>query len=123
MTTYYHGTIDRAEIHEGLCVTEWDDVAEAYARRYAAHQGAPVVAEIAIDMAGLSVVGVDGYDHDANSCAADCADYRAQMVAAGADILRYEDEDETGRTSTCFRLVSGRALAAASIVAHTHLED
>ena len=105
----YHGSHDgQLTIHEGICLAEQ----ESFAEQYAGMNGE--VFEVELDDEGLNVVDVPGYDHDTNDCPADNAEYRAARAAEGADVLRYEDEDEMGREHTCYRLVSDRALAAAA---------
>ena len=111
--SYYHGTHRNEMVpHEGLCLTASEDVAA----RYAGMSGS--VYAVRIDTASLNVVEVPGYDHDTNEAPADDEGYRAARAAEGADVLRYEDEDDTGRVHVCYRLISERALAAI-----THTEE
>lgn len=105
--SFYHGTHrDEMVLHEGLCLTTSEDVAA----RYAGMNG--TVYTVRLETASLNVVEVPGYDHDTNEAPADDDAYRAALAAEGADVLRYEDEDDTGRVHVCYRLVSDRALAA-----------
>jgi hypothetical protein len=112
--TLYHGSHKHTEglvLHEGICLTEWEDVAE----KYAGNGGATYEIEMAMD--GLTILDAPGYDHDTNDCPADHADYRAARAAEGADVLRYDDEDERGEVTTCYRLVSEAAIHAVRVTA------
>lgn len=107
--TLYHGSHRNTHglvVHTGLCLTLDDSAAVHYAGR----DGATY--EVEIDLSGLTVREVPGYDHDTNDCPADHDDFCERMAAEGADVLRYEDEDERGRRHECYRLISDRALAA-----------
>ena len=106
---YYHGShnslMGTDTAHDGICITDSLSVAENYAC------GGSVY-EIDIELDELNVVECEGYDRDQNYAIADDEGYRAQMAAAGADVLRYEDEDDHGQSLDCFRLVSHRAVDA-----------
>lgn len=95
---------------EGWCLTDDEARAERYGRAGA------TLATIDIDLDGLTVVEVAGYDRDENETPADSAAFRAARAAEGADVLVYEDEDESGRQHTTWRLVSDRAVAACRVV-------
>ena len=111
MTTFFHGAHTSYTLHEGQCYT--DDIAVAL--RYCAGGRNGRVARVDIDLSGLVVEECEGYDHDENDCPADCEDFRAAAAARGVDVLRYEDEDDTGRRHDCYRLVSPKALAAVTV--------
>lgn len=96
------------EVREGTCLTESERVASHYAPEALGGR----LWEIEVDMDGLTVVDVPGYDHDENLTPADDDEFRARYAAEGADVLRYRDEDDRGETFDCYRLVSARALAA-----------
>lgn len=98
-----------ATAREGWCLTDNADRASAYGRN-------GWMATIEIDLGGLTVVEVAGYDRNENETPADSAAFRAAHAAAGADVLVYQDEDERGRQHTTWRLVSERAIAACRIV-------
>jgi hypothetical protein len=104
MTTYYHGSHNgNTTIHKGICLTESRRVAEEYA-------DGGIVMAIKVDESGLSVIDVGGYDHDDNDAPGDDgSDY-------GADVLRYEDEDERGREHTTWRLMSAESVEASRVV-------
>ena len=111
-TTLYHGSHKNTEglvLHEGICLTDWEDVAEMYAGMRGE------VYEVAVELDALTVTEVPGYDHDTDDCPADHAEYRAARAAEGADVLVYEDEDERGEVTTCYRLVSEAAIAAVRV--------
>ena len=106
MTTLYHGSHTRLTIgHEGQCFTDDADCAETYAG------GRGVFMSVEIDLDSLTVEECDGYDRDTNEAPADSAEFRAAAAARGVDILVYDDESESGRQHTCWRIVSARAMA------------
>lgn len=109
MTTLYHGrhsTRFGSSAHEGICLTDSDAVAQHYAG------STGIMYEIEIDMESMVVEDCEGYDRDSNETPADSAEYRSAAAVRGIDVLRYEDEDEFGRSHGCYRLVSERAVAA-----------
>lgn len=112
MTTYYHGCLtDTLPRHAGLCLTLSESAARQYGRSCAGRQG--YVHTVEIDEDALVIVDVDGYDHDTNTAPGDTARSRAALIAEyGCDAIRFEDEDETGRTHTTLRLLTDAALAA-----------
>lgn len=69
------------------------------------------------------MVEAEAGDRDSATWAGDSAASLAAYVAAGADVLVYEDEDYRGRSHETYRLVSERALAAAKVVAVEVLGD
>jgi hypothetical protein len=71
-----------------------------------------VVLEAELDLAGLEVVEVDGYDRDDNWAPGDDGDFERW----GADVLVFEDEDPFGRPHWTWRLVSNKAVAALDVV-------
>lgn len=103
--TLYHGSHNGTTLaHEGMCMTDREDIAEVYA------QGGTMTA---YDLPEWAVVeDCDGYDWDTNNATADCLAYRQAAAARGVDLLRYSDADECGREHTCYRLVSDRIVAA-----------
>lgn len=105
MTTYYHGSHNlNVTLHNGICLTDDEDVARTYAG-YDGH-----VLAIEVDEHSLNILDCEGYDHDENTAPGDDGDSR------GADALRYEDEDEMGREHMTLRLMSEYALSAAKII-------
>lgn len=114
MTLYHgaHSAVRTHSAHEGMCLTDDQQVAEAYA----GERGQVWVTEVSL--AGLVIEACKGYDHDTNSCSADREAFRAAAAARGVDILRYDDEDQMGREHACWRLVSARAVAAVALVAY-----
>ena len=111
MTTLYHGSHRGPDwqIHNGVCLTDRESVAEAYA-------GRQNIWEVEIDLDSLNVEHVDGYDRDTNDAPADSEAYRAAKVAEGVDVLIYGDEDGRGVAHDCIRLISDRAVAAAKVM-------
>jgi len=105
----YHGThnnlMGTGTAHEGMCWTEEENSAEAYAAGGSVYE---------LDMSGLNIVEVAGYDRDENEAPADADAVRAELAASGADVLVYADEDEFGREHQCYRLVSAKAVAQAA---------
>lgn len=90
MTRLYRGDRRRALPREGTCWVEDRAVAE----RYAGEDG--VVTVLDLDLMALTVLEVEGYDHDRDHTPADCPVLRAEWAATGADVVCYEDEDEYG---------------------------
>ena len=103
--TYYHGTRREMAIYAGICLTSSERSAKTYG----------AVHEVGLDLDGLVVRDVDGYDRERNEARADSAADLAALVADGVDALIYEDEDEHGRQHDCIRLISARALAAITL--------
>lgn len=104
----YHGShTGTPALHDGICLTADRDCARHYA-------GNGTLAAVTLPE-WIVVESCPGYDHDENDCPADSAAYRAAAAARGVDVLLYEDEDEQGRGHDCYRLVSERVLAAATM--------
>jgi hypothetical protein len=102
--TLYHGSHRGTFVaHEGLCLTDDQDVAETYAAN-----GSTFAVTIGLD--ALTVEECAGYDHDENDAPADGFAFRAAAAARGVDVLVYDDEDEQGRAHACYRVISARAL-------------
>jgi len=122
--TGYHGTTDANwALHVGACLATDSDIAENYAAEWATASKLARVVEVQVDLTGLNVVEAEAGDRDSQDWAGDSAASVAAYVAAGADVLVYEDEDYRGRTHETYRLVSERALAAAKVVAVEVLGD
>jgi len=104
----YHGThnglMGTDAAHEGMCWTEIEDSAE----QFAGSRGTVYSCDCPDDW---NYEPVDGYDHDENDAPADSDAFRAAHAARGIDVLVYDDEDETGQTLTCYRVISDRAVA------------
>lgn len=109
-TTLYHGSHKGTlTLHEGLCLTDSDRVAEHYTQRVGK------VFAVSLDLSSLTVEECDGYDWDTDYAPADDSEFRAAAAARGVDVLEYQDADERGNQHTCYRLVSERALAAVQV--------
>lgn len=122
--TGYHGTAQTEwALHVGLCLALDADNAENYATEWATSSRPARVVEVQVDLTGLNVVEAEAGDRDSQTWAGDSAASVAAYVAAGADVLVYEDEDYRGRSHETYRLVSERALAAAKVVAVEVLGD
>lgn len=104
-TTYYHGTRRDFLAYVGICLTTSERSAKTYGE----------VHELTLDMDGLNMREVEGYDRNANSARADRADDLAALAAEGVDVLIYDDEDEMGRQHDCIRLISQRAVARLTV--------
>lgn len=116
--TGYHGTSQASwDIHVGACLATDEDVAANYAAEWATAARPGRVFQVEIDLAGLTVVEAAAGDRDAATWAGDSAASVAAYVAAGADVLVYDDEDYRGRSHETYRLVSERAMASARVVA------
>lgn len=103
--TYYHGTRRQLALYCGICLTS--------SERSAATYGA--VHELELDLEGLTILRVDGYDADRNAAPGDTAAELARLLADGVDAIEYDDRDEHGRDHDCLRLVSPRALARVAV--------
>jgi len=108
-TTLYHGAHTAYSLHIGQCYT--DDVDAA--RDYQGKRGTLVTIEI--DLSGLVVVEVAGYDHDADEAPAD-RDAEALAAELGADVIVYADETARARQHRTWRLLTPRALDAVTVV-------
>lgn len=102
---FYHGAHTRFAIHPGLCITDDRDAAEVYA----SFRGE--IATLEIDLSGLRVVEVAGYDHDSNTAAGDDG-----ATVDGADVLVFGDADERGRQHRTWRLMTAAAVARVVVV-------
>ena len=106
MIDLYHGSHNgTTAAHEGQC---WTD----YARAAAIYAGEGTMVRAAIDLGEFTVEECEGYDRHDHEAPADGHGYSAAAATCGADILRYDDEDEHGQALDCYRLVSARAVAA-----------
>lgn len=103
---YYHGTRRTYLAHAGICLT----TSERSAKTYGA------VHELVLDLDGLVVREVPGYDREANDARADSAADLAALITDGVDVLIYDDEDEMGRQHDCVRLISQRAVDRLSLI-------
>jgi hypothetical protein len=112
----YHGNDGGLALHEGLCLTDDPDVASDYAIYWAAGTR---IHTVHLDLTGLRVVEVDGYDRDANIAPGDAM----ATPVDGADVLVYEDETVRGQRHTTWRLMTPAALAAVRHVSTTDLGD
>lgn len=120
MMTLYHGcTTTTAEglakgeaFRLGTCFAEAATAAASYA-----YNGSLV--EVEIDLSGLIVTEVDGYDRDSDTAPGD----RDLSEFAGVDVLVYEDEDHNGREHTTYRIISERALGRVRIIDTHDSED
>ena len=101
----FHGTHTPADWqpHIGLCLVEWEGIAQSYADAYG--DGGQVY-EINIPD-DLNIVDIDGYDHDENDAPGDDGQF-----PEGADIIRFEDEDIYGGEHVTYRVASKNALAS-----------
>ena len=104
--TLYHGAARKAKPHIGQCWTPELWAAEAYARMAAAPADGHITA-IAISLSGLTVEDVAAYDHDSDDAVGDYDEYDGD-----ADIIRYDDEDDSGSEHTTYRLMSRAAVDA-----------
>jgi hypothetical protein len=115
MATLYHGSTTEPTPRIGMCLTDCDRIASSYAGWRTGQGG--VVSELEIDLSGLTVVEVDGYDRDSDEAPGDIS-YGAEL---DADVIVYQDESPRGRSNTTWRLVSARAVAAVTIVSTTEV--
>lgn len=112
ITELYHGAHTRFSLHVGQCFT--DRLASAVV-----YQGScGYLAEVAINLDGLTVVSVESYDRDTNTAVGDSA-----ADVATADIVEYDDEDERGCRHRTWRIMTERALAAVTVVCVTSEND
>ncbi|HET9893657.1 MAG TPA: hypothetical protein VFQ44_01740 [Streptosporangiaceae bacterium] len=110
----YHGNYESAMVlHPGLCLTDDDDAARDYGRPGIASDGWLHELDLDIDAAGLVILEVAGYDHDANEAAGDYGD------GSGADILIFADETDAARRHDTWRLMTPAALAACTVISST----
>ncbi len=106
----HHGAHARFALHLGLCLAEERSTARRYAGR------SEIVAEVDLDIAGLTVERVAAYDRNANDAAGDTEADLTALAARGVDVLVYGDEDPHGQSHETYRIVSARALAALTVV-------
>jgi len=107
----YHGAHTKFAKHVGLCLT--DDLESAMA--YAAQGSHGTVATVTLELEGIEVLEVKGYDRDANEAPGD----RGEL--SGADVVVYSDEDPRGMPHKTWRLMSQLALAQAKVVGRRRL--
>lgn len=111
MTTLYHGAHTAYSPHVGQCYTDDVDAARDYCQGESG-----TLATIEIELSGLVVVEVAGYDHDTDEAPAD-RDAEALAAELGADVIVYADETERARQHRTWRLLTQRAVDAVSIKA------
>ena len=106
--TLYHGShnnmMGTGKAHEGMCFVDSIDIAENYGNTM-----------FSLDIDGLDIVEVDGYDREENTAPADSEEFRAKYVGE-CDLLMYEDEDVNGNAHTCYRVISDRAIELVALV-------
>lgn len=105
----YHGSHSNTALiaHIGLCLTDSDRAAEAYACG-----DVDQVYTVELDLNGLNVVDMDdAYDREENEAPGDRDEDIARMQAEGIDVITYDDEDERGRVHACWRIISDLALS------------
>lgn len=111
--TMYHG--NRAEtlaLHQDLCLADDDRIAAEYA-----YGDGGTVHTVEINLTGLWVVEVDGFDRDDNFAPGD------DHTEFEADVLVFDDETINGQPHRTWRLMSDAALAAVSIIGATDAEE
>lgn len=118
----HHGHyLPATTIHPGMCLTDDEYIAYAYATA-GAYEPVGHITTIEIDDTDLDIVEIDtDYDVDANWAPGD-----DDLTGYDADIIIFTDATESGRTHRTWRLVTGRAVAACRIVttiACADLED
>ncbi len=104
--TMYHGNAGKLGLHTGLCLADDPDIAYDYAAATAGGYDLRYVHTVELDLDGLRVVEVAGYDRDDNVAPGDGDD------TYGADVMVYDDETITGRAHRTWRLMTPAALAA-----------
>jgi hypothetical protein len=89
--------------HSGLCLTDLEVAAR--------HYGEPVK-EVEVDLTGLNVLTlvVSDEDIEAAEYPGDRADQREAYLAAGVDVLDYNDATQHGREHRTLRFLSAAAL-------------
>lgn len=107
----YHGAHTQFALHEGICLT--DDASSA--KRYAEEHGE--VAIVDVDLVGLRVVQVEGYDKDDNWAPGDDGNEWE------ADVLIYDDADWSGWEHVTWRLMTPEAIDAAEVIDVSAAED
>ena len=100
MTTLHHGAHTRFAAHLGQCWVEDEDTAASYAGTTG------TVTSVDVDLDGLTILRVSGYDREANESAGD----HGLATYTGADLLEYRDEDPEGQQHWTLRVVSQTAL-------------
>lgn len=109
--TAWHGNHEGTlTLHVGLCLTDDDEAARHYGRRGFVHRAE-------LNLAGLTVLDIDGYDHDANAAPGDHGeDY-------GADVIVFWDETDCARRHETWRLMTPAALAALAVTGSEPADD
>lgn len=102
--TLVHGSRTAPTLHAGQCWTDDTDSATTYAGP------GGWLTYVEIDLAGLVVREVPGYDRTADVAPGDDGD------AHGADVLVYEDEDQHGRQHRTWRLMTPAAVGRVASV-------
>jgi len=102
----YHGTHNDFELHMRQCFSDSEGTASFYGAM-------GTVTEINLDLAGLVVVELGG---NWNAGTMDEIPGNDEAVEYDADVIIFEDEDETGRISDTYRLMTAKAIAAVEII-------
>ena len=108
----YHGSHNEImgthAAHIGLCLTD----SLTAAARYAGAHGIVYSADIDVSDA----VTVDGYDHDSDTAPGDAGE------TVDADVIEYDDEDESGSCHTTWRLMSADAVAGCALTIECYVD-
>lgn len=101
-----HGTTTTFTPHLGLCLTDDETAAADYAIYDAHDDGDPVLHFVDIDLDGLTVTEIDGYNPTSNHAPGD------NDEAFAADVIVFDDETIRGRGHRTWRLMTPAAVAA-----------
>lgn len=115
--TMYHGNADEITLHAGLCLAGDEDIAADYATGFDGR-----VHEVELNLDGLTVVELDeGYDWDSNTAPGDGGETYADEAGNVADVIIFADGTASGRRHETYRLMTGKALAGATVTGCTEL--
>ena len=101
-----HGTDTNFTAFIGICLTDDEQAATHYATDRAGwDEDAAVIHWIDIDLSGLTVIEVEGYDPTNNVAPGDDDEHY------GVDVIVFTDETIRGRRHSTWRIVSDRGVA------------
>lgn len=108
----FHGT-HTPVLHVGFCIADSYESAEGYAVKQNAGR---IVAEVEIDLTGLSYADADDFSSDSDGEFVALGD-TIPADYDGPDVITYLDRDMDDQTHRTWRLMTTAAVAAATITA------
>lgn len=113
-----HGTRRPLTPHIGLCLTDDEAAADAYAEGNPAarRSGEPVVHRVELALTGLRVMEARSFVEGSRDACGDTEGEIKQLQRRRVDVVVFEDEAPGGCRHRTWRIVSKRALKALTVL-------